>query len=651
MIIKHHTAVSESMNGYTSRIKTSMVVLIACFLAVVIRLAYMQGIDCKRKLQEAIKIRTTVAKLRAKQGAIFDRNGYPLAITRSTNLLVFKPKLVESNPVNPLMERRLSDSIVQVADLIHIPRQDLELEIQEARRNYRAAKLKSLLVAISPFGAGGKPAKAVNKKTYAYMPITTDVSEPIADEIKKRCLRRKDPIVGFEIQDNPIRYYPIGDSLMQVVGYRGADGAPAIGLEKIFARSIMGTDGRAKFEKDPRSREIQGTRTETILARDGQDIYLTIDGHIQEIARIAAAEIMRKYTPLSVTIVIVDPMTGELLAMVNMPTFDPNPLGASGILPGRPKSKELVSSAEADRCVCRIYESGSTMKALTIASALDDGSIQPNSPFFCSGSYAIGPHVIHDAHQEVHGTVTALEILRHSCNIGAAQVAMRDGADRLYPALRRFGLLQRYDIGLLAEKSGSLGDPGVEDRRSRAKVARVGFGQAITTTPLHIAMAYAAIANGGMLVQPRLIKGYAGRKSKTGSSSKRALVSQAIKPQTSSIVREMLEGVVTEGTGRVAAVPGFVVAGKTGTAQKYGHEGGTVASFIGFLPASKTVKPRVVIHVVVDHPHGAQFGAEVAAPAFQKIAVQVMKYLNVPQDDPNSNQYTKATKGLLPVTH
>jgi len=297
-----------------------------------------------------------------------------------------------------------------------------------------------------------------------------------------------------------------------------------------------------------------------------------------------------------------------------------------------------------------LYKPGSTLKSVTVAAALDQGVITMNSHFGCSGNIRYGKKLIHcpvygpwDAHG--HGSVDANSLLEHSCNVAAAQIGVLMGHERLYKGDTDFGLFDKLDLDLPSAQHGRKSMDINEDENSIAKIARVSFGHSIVTTPAHVVRAYAAMANGGLLMQQRLVTQITDWQGKVVVEHKPKLIRRVISQQTSSLMTSMLTNVVTKGTGKVAAVKGYWVAGKTGTAKKY-VPGKYAASFVGYLPASPTVKPRVVILVVVDEPQeGPHYGAQVAAPAFHNIATSLMNYWKVPQDDPQSIQFNTAQAG------
>jgi stage V sporulation protein D (sporulation-specific penicillin-binding protein) len=611
-------AVRGSVRGefVRRRMETAFLVILACYLGLIGRLVYLQGTQGPTLRLEATQLREQRIPLRAHRGSLLDRDGKPLAVSLYSGIVGFDPSAVVPDPNNPKktakLQHDLADSVQRAATLLHIPEPTLAGLVAEAQQRFN-------------------PNKPVR-----FVPVRRDVPLEMAQQIRDARPR----LLGFGVADGSQRVYSSGDSAAQVVGFLGSGGEGAAGLERGCDSWLNGQDGFAVAEVDDRRREIPDTLQRLIPAHDGMDIHTTLDANAQHIVTQEAQRVYDQYHPKGIAAVVVDPNTGDVLALVSLPSFDPNP----------GQRKTLQGENLADRCAARLYEPGSTLKALTIAAALDDGVINLSSTFFCGGQLQVGHGVIHcvlhgAAERYGHGLETPQDIIRHSCNVGAAQIGLRMGAKRLYAAERKFGLFDPLALDLPAVQHGRLSFDRNEKINSPGKVARVAFGHSITTTPLHVAMAYAALANGGILMQPRLLTSITDANGKTRQKWDPKPIRRVISAQTSAEICAMLRTVVSNGTGKVAAIPGYQVAGKTGTANKY-RRGAYVGSFIGFLPASPNVKPRAVILMAVDEPHGAYYGAEVAAPAFQAIARRLMAYWHVSEDDPQGVQAHTAAENL-----
>ncbi len=582
--------------------------ILFCYLGLVFRLLWLQSHEGPTLRVAAAASRTHRTVLPPQRGSICARDGKALAVSLYSGRLSFDPGILRptSNDkrANERMERKFAAAVHALAPMLNLSAEELTAAVTAARQNYQ----------FHPHANGARD-----------VTIALDVPFETQTNIKSSPV----PLLGFTLVDGNKRWYTAGASCAQVVGFVSTDGHPIGGLEKACSKWLIGQSGVSYAEQDGHRRVIAGTTTSTKPVRNGLDVVTTLDATVQHIVTDEAQKIVAKFHPIGVSVVVVDPMTGDIISLVSLPNFDP----------GTKKINEISIDSQWERCATRLYEPGSTLKALTLAAALDDGTITENNRFYCSGQFQIGRKTIHCAHSEVHGSQNADGILKHSCNIGAALVGMRMGAEKMQAAETKFGLLDQLDIGLPGQKRGYYSLDRKENIDSQAKTARVAFGQSIVTTPLHVAMAYAAIANGGTLHAPRLLAALTD--STTTPPGKvvqewNPLPGKTIlKAQTCAQVSQMLRDVVTEGTGKVAAVPGYVVAGKTGTAQKY-KPNKYVGSFIGYLPASPQATPRAVILVAVDEPEGKHyFGADVAAPTFQAIAARLMEYWRVPQDDPD----------------
>lgn len=634
------------------RMESAFWFILACYLALIARLLFLQGAHGLEIRAQATRMREQQIPLRAHRGTIYDREGRPLAVSLYAGIVGFDPSIVQPDPKDKnktaRMEQALASSIDRAAAILHLSSVELKQKIEDALAHY------------DPKAPAAR-----------FIPIQKDVPLEVAQQIREARPR----LIGFGVQDDSKRVYSNERDSAAVVGSVRADGIGVAGLERSCRRWLEGHPGFAVAEVDDHKREIPDTLQRMIPARDGLDVHTTLDTNAQHIAMEEAQRVYDQYHPKGISVVIVEPTTGDVIALASLPTFDPNPKEEKPALQPKPENKAAAKTASVptgdpnksadpkqngkppvdledrrERCACSLYEPGSTLKALTIAAALDDGTIDLNSRFFCGGTLAVGNKLIHcvlhgAAERGGHGSETPIDILRHSCNVGAAQIGMKMGPKALYAYDTRFGLFDRLHIGLPAEEHGRLSFDRNEKIYTAAKVARVAFGHSVTTTPLHVALAYAAIANGGLLMQPRLIKETTDGNSKVVRKWDTRVVRRVISAKTSAEVCEMLRAVVSSGTGKIAALPGYTIGGKTGTANKY-RRGAYVGSFVGFVPANPKVKPKVVILVAVDEPHGAYYGAEVAAPAFHEIARRLLACWRVPEDDPDSTQYAVALENL-----
>ena len=617
------------------RIRTAFWIILACYAALVGRLVYLQGTEGTRLRDEAVRRRTRTIPIAARHGAILDRNGVPMAVSIYSGTVGFDASVLETEGMDAKkiahINERLTDSIQRVAKILQLPADALTEKVRQAKSEYSAAK------------ADKKPRCFVIQKD-----IPLEIAQALARENDPEYLRktggkdadgkpkkRKEALLGFGVNAGSKRTYPGKASAAQVIGMTDAQGNGVAGIERGGSKWLVGAAGKVVAEVDGRSRQIPDTEISRTPQKDGLDVQTTLDAFIQGIATNEAQTIVDKYHPNGVSIVVLEPETGDILALVSMPNYDPNPDAHS----------KMPEAAHMERCNSWLYEPGSTLKVLTVAAGLNSGTISEGSRFNCNGSIKVDKHAIHcDWHggTNKHGYIGAADILRVSCNVGAAQIGLAMGPHKLYDAEKSFGLFDKLPIELPNRMRGRLSFDKREKIYTKAKAARVAFGHSITTTPLHVALAYAAIANGGLLMQPRLVMATKDENGNIKQKFDPKPVRQVISPSVAALVTRMMQGVVADGTGKVAAIAGYTVAGKTGTAHKYTGAGAYVGSFAGFLPSAGAAKPRVVILVAVDEPQGAHYGADVAAPSFQHLAAQLMNHWHVAEDDPDGAQYAEA---------
>ena len=453
----------------------------------------------------------------------------------------------------------------------------------------------------------GKLLPLLSDRSRGFVYLARKVDPKVTAELARKKL------VGLEFIPEERRTYPQGAVGSEVVGYAGTDNRGLAGLELGLDRVLRGSDGAETTVRDPFGHTLRVVSDRP--PRDGRDVYLTLDHTIQaQVERVLRAT-RERYAAKSATAVVMDPRTGGILAMAIEPGFDANQF------PRVPRDRQR------NRAVTDTYEPGSTFKLVTIGGALQTGLVSPTTPYTLPPSITVADRVIHDAEPRPTERLTVSQILSKSSNVGVITVALGLGRNHLSDWIRRFGFGRLTGIDFPGESRGIVLPP---ERWSGSTIGNVPIGQGIAVTPVQMVAAYAAIARGGEWIQPHLVDRVAGRvrlRPKT-----RRVVSRA----TAHALTRMLEGVVTQGTGTESQVPGYNVAGKTGTAAKPDGAGGYsdykyVASFVGYVPAEK---PRLVILVAVDEPKGAIWGGSVAAPAFAEIAKFALQYLEVPPDKP-----------------
>jgi cell division protein FtsI (penicillin-binding protein 3) len=545
------------------RIRLLLGVLVLVFAALLGRAAWLQGVRAESLGRMAAKQHRETIALPAPRGTIFDRNGEVLAIGEQATTVYADPQQVRS-------PRAVATAAAQTLGIDG----DALYERLVARRG-----------------------------SFLYVDRKADATKAAALE-KRR-------LAGLFFYPEERRTYPQASVASHVLGYAGVDNKGLAGLELQFDKVLSGKPGSETIVRDPfgQAIDVVAERPE----RAGRDVFLTLDQTIQANAELTLRQTVSKWHAKSGTAIVLDPRTGDVLAMAVAPGFDANRFG------------QTVPAVSRNRAVTDVYEPGSTFKLMTVAGVLSDGLVTPNTSFVLPYSIHVADRVVHDAEERGTETMSVARILAQSSNVGAITLAERLGRDRLYNWIRRFGFGQRTGIGFPGETPGFVLTP---DQWSGSTIGNVPIGQGIAVTAVQMAAAYGAVANKGVWVQPHLVdhvQGHPRRKTHA-----RRILSRTIAAE----LNAMLQNVVTEGTGAYAAVPGYKVAGKTGTAQKPDSHGGYasnryVASFVGMVPASN---PRLVILVAVDEPQGAIWGGVVAAPAFAQIASYDLQYLEVPPD-------------------
>lgn len=422
-------------------------------------------------------------------------------------------------------------------------------------------------------------------------------------------------LAGLHTRKEPKRFYPNGSLAANVLGYVGLDGNGLAGIEQVYNQKIIGEPGKLFIEKDSRGRGYESTE---IPGRPGQTVILTIDQSIQYQAEVALTTAIQESRAKAGTAIVLDPHSGEILALANSPTFDPNDVGAA------------APAARANWALQNIYEPGSTFKIVAFSAAIEKKLAKPDDRIDCQmGSITVAKRLIHDHHP--FGSLTIAEALAKSSNVAAIKLGLRVGDPGMHDYITRFGFGSRTGIELPGETAGLVRPL---NRWLPSSIGSVAIGQEVGVTPLQMVSAFGALANDGLRVAPHLIReirNASGVVAYRPTPEERRVISK----ETASALRGMLEGVTLNGTAKKAQLDGYTAAGKTGTAQKIDTKTKTysktkfVASFVGFAPVDN---PAVVIIVVIDEPGGSYHGGEVAAPVFRQIAEQILPEMGVIPD-------------------
>ncbi|HEX7681892.1 MAG TPA: penicillin-binding protein [Thermoanaerobaculia bacterium] len=425
---------------------------------------------------------------------------------------------------------------------------------------------------------------------------------------------------GVYFLDEHRRSYPRAMLAANVVGNTGVDGEGLAGIEHSFDAQVRGRAGRVTLLRDARRGMYLVGGEGPNRPIDGNDVELTIDSVVQFIAERALGRAVAQFHAAGGVAIVMDPRDGRILAMASNPSFDPN------------RYRDFSPDERRNRAVQDQYEPGSTFKIVTASAGLEEGVVTPSQVLDCgNGFIQIGNTQIHEHGHNRYGLMTFEDVMVHSSNVGAIRVGLALGQERFYRYIRRFGFGERSGVALPGE---ALGRVRRTEQWSQLSNASMSIGQEIGVTPLQVLSAIAAVANGGLRVQPRIVEKVVDAKGIAIYTPPQAAPVRVISEKTAAVLNEILKTVVARGTGVQAALAEHVVAGKTGTAQKAGRGGYTdkvVASFGGYVPADR---PQLAILVVVDEPKDSEYGGTVAAPAFKEIAESTLRYLNVPPSVP-----------------
>lgn len=542
------------------------------FALVVCRAFYLQVVKRDHLLKLADRQHQKIVPLTPARGTIYDANGSALAVSVEMDSCFAEPKSIAN----------LDEAAARLSPVLGMSKESLLRKLQ-GNRNF----------------------------VWLQRRVTPDVAKRV----------RALDIEGVGFVKETKRFYPNSEVAAHVIGFTGLDPEGLEGIERRYDATILGGTGYLVTERDALGRDVALKGTVVQNGAMGHNVVLTLDKNIQYIAEKELAKAVDGSGARAGTAIVMEPHTGRILAMANYPAFNLNAHAA------------YHPSLWRNRAVADSYEPGSTFKVFLIASALEEKVIRSGDWINCEGgSFAIGGRTIHDTHK--YGSLSIPEILKYSSNIGSAKIGSRLGASRLYSYLRNFGFGARTGVDLPGETGGTLRD---WNQWYGIDLATVSFGQGVTASSIQLAAAFSAIANGGTLMKPYLVERVIDSEGNVIRSSSAQPVRRVVSEATAKSVARMMEGVAVEGgTGTNAAVEGYRVAGKTGTAQKvdpvtrgYSLTKRT-ASFIGFVPADR---PRLTILVMIDEPKTSPYGGVVAAPAFSSIALQSLCYLKVPPHD------------------
>ncbi|MFB0519118.1 MAG: peptidoglycan D,D-transpeptidase FtsI family protein [Acidobacteriota bacterium] len=551
-------------------IRISLLILVVfIWMGVILwRLVSLQVYQRDRLAQRGKIQRERTIKLNPKRGRIYDRNGKELAVNVEMTSIYALPTEV-TNP---------SQTASKLAKVLSLKQSILEKRLR-------------------------------SNKSFVW------IERKVEPELSQQIRELKLPGIGFLKEDK--RYYPQGKLASQVIGFAGMDNQGLNGLEHLYDREISGEPGMEFTLIDAKRRDFLPEGIAHKEATYGNDIVLNIDAIIQYIAEKELAEKVRATGAKGGSVVIMNPRSGEVLAIANQPDYDPNNFA------------RYAESSWRNRAVTDIYEPGSTFKILLLAMALEEKVVGLDDHFYCGeGGIEVAGSYIRD--HKPYGVLSTRQIIEYSSNVGAIIIGSRIGKQKLYHHVQRYGFGEKTRIDLPGESGGII----LPLRKwSGVSVGSISIGQEISVTPLQLLTIASAIANEGYVMKPLVVNKVLSRRGELLKEFSPSPMRRIISPQTAQQLLSIMIAVVERGTGTAAKIPGYTIAGKTGTAQKfdpvaqrYGPDK-YIASFIGFLPLDD---PVIAMLVVIDEPHGSYYGGEVAAPLFKSIAQQLVKYLRIP---------------------
>ena len=570
-----HSSSSNKIQSYIPKKRLPAIIMSAVFLfsLIFVKLIFVMVVEGEELQVKALDQWTRDLPSDAPRGEILDRNGEILAGTSTRYNIYVRPNSVEN-------KEELATIIASVL-------------------GYDKNKVLE------------KISKRVSEVT-----IATKVTKEDLSLLFESCVE------GIYYSEDNFRYYPNGDFMTQVLGFTGADGNGQTGLESYYDKYLTGVNGSIITETDLIGRELEGGKSYYLPSISGLNVQTTLDARIQRIVEGIVEKAVALYDPKAVACLVMDYTNGEIISLAEYPSFDLNNVPRNDL--------EKLFSSSKSMLVSSVYEPGSTFKILTAASALDLGVMSTSNRFYCSGSRVVDGKKIRCWKTKGHGSIDYGQGVESSCNCVFMDSALAMGTDKFYTYLKNFGLRTKTGVDMVGETSGLFIDQSLV---KTVDLARIGFGQAVAVTPIGMMTACSAVINGGNTIYPHLVKSVSDNK---GNSIDDVYViresKQVIKEETSAIMRELLERVVANGSGKGAGVNGYSIAGKTGTAQKYENgaiaQGKYISSFLGFSLESDA--PYGVL-LIVDEPKGyVYYGSLVAAPLVGDIYRSIFDLLSVP---------------------
>ncbi len=565
--------------GHRKKLVFMIVAVLLVSIFECVRLGIIMTAKSEYYMQKADELHQRERKIKAKRGRILDRNGTVLA----ANEVVCTVSVIHSQ-------------IEDEEKVIKVLAGELDIDVEEVT----------------------KKVKKVSSMEY----IKTNVAKEIGDEIRKYNL------TGVKVDEDYKRVYPYDELASKVLGFTGADNQGILGLEAKYDTYLAGTNGQILTLSDAGGIEIKGSYEDRVLPVDGQDLYTTLDVNIQKYATQLAWETMVKKEAKQVSIIVMRPDNGEILAMANVPEYNLNSPYELNYEPDEEDAQkdkmDLLNNMWRNFCINDTYEPGSIFKTVTATAALETGVVGLNDSFTCSGATVVSDRRIRCHKTTGHGTQDFTHTVYNSCNPAFVEWGRRVGTDNMYLYMGKLGLLAKTGIDLSGEAGTIIHK---QENVGAVELATMSFGQSFQITPVQMLRAVSAIVNGGRLVTPHFGLYTSSSDGSVVNEFAYSTQDESISSQTSETMKKILEGVVSEGGGTKAYIDGYSIGGKTATSQKLPRGSGKyISSFIGFAPADN---PQVIAMCLIDEPKGVYYGGTIAAPVVKTLYENILPYIGI----------------------
>jgi stage V sporulation protein D (sporulation-specific penicillin-binding protein) len=561
-----------------------IIIVLLSFIGLSVKLSYLMILKSEVYADRAQALHERERAIKAMRGGIYDRNNIEIA----TNKPVCTISVIHSQITDP-------DNVIKVLSKL--------LSLNEEKVRKRVEKVSSI------------------------ERIKSNVDKDTADKLREYDLD------GVMVDEDYKRYYPYENLASKVVGFTGSDNQGVIGLEVKYDKYLKGIDGNILTLTTAYGVEIENAAEDRMEPQPGNDLYISLDMNIQEYAQQAALKVMEAKNANYVRIIVMNPQNGEIYAMVNAPEFNLNhPYELVDEIASQyegqklnvQKQNELLNGMWRNACISDTYEPGSAFKIITATAALEEGVVKLTDMFYCPGYKRVEDRIIRCHKAGGHGKQSFIDGIKNSCNPVFIEIGARVGAEKMYTYYERLGLFEKTGVDLPGEANSIMHKL---DNIGAVELATMSFGQSFQITPLHLLRSASAVINGGSLIVPHLgvvIKNHEGR---TVRTFRYESINKAVSKQTSETMKQLLEAVVADGTGKRAYLPGFRIGGKTATSEKLPRRSGKyIASFIGFAPADN---PQVIAMVLIDEPVGIYYGGTIAAPVIGELFDNILPYMGI----------------------